>query len=113
MAKLKIEFTNLFEKELKALHKKYPSLIEDLRILNISLLKDPAQGSPLGNNCYKIRLKISSKNKGKSSGARVITCVKLIKDTIFLISIYDKSERQNITSKELTVILKQAGLSRL
>ena len=111
MAKLKIEFTHLFEKELKALNKKYPFIIEDLWILNISLMKDPDKGEPLGKDCYKIRLKISSKVKGKSSGPRIIICVKLIKDTIFLISIYDKSERQNITSKELIVILKQAGLS--
>lgn len=111
MAKLKIEFTQLFEKELKTLHKKYPSLISDLWILNDSLLKDPTQGISLGKDCYKIRLKISSKGRGKSSGARIITCVKLVKDTVFLISIYDKSERQNITGKELSTILKQAGLS--
>ncbi|MFC0776338.1 type II toxin-antitoxin system RelE/ParE family toxin [Terrimonas alba] len=57
-----------------------------------------------------MRVKVASKNKGKSSGARIITCVKLVKDTIFLISIYDKSERQNITRNELAIILKQAGL---
>lgn len=30
-------------------------------------------GTPLKNNCYKIRLAIASKHKGKSGGARVIT----------------------------------------
>ena len=87
MARLKIESTQLFEKELKALYKKYPSIVEDLRVLNISLLKDPTQGVSLGKDCYKIRLGISSKSKGKSGGARIITCVKLVKNNIFLISI--------------------------
>jgi len=30
-------------------------------------------GTPLGNDVYKIRLAIASKNKGKSGGARVIS----------------------------------------
>lgn len=41
-------------------------------------------GIPLGKNCYKIRLKISSKNSGKSGGARIITHVFLEGDTVTL-----------------------------
>ncbi|MDX1919215.1 MAG: hypothetical protein SFU25_00605 [Candidatus Caenarcaniphilales bacterium] len=37
------------------------------------LEKVPNLGTFLGNNCYKIRLSIKSKSKGKSGGARVIT----------------------------------------
>lgn len=65
------------------------------------------QGTPLGDNCYKIRISISSKGKGKSGGARVITHI-VVKDlTVFLLTIYDKSEKENITDKELQELLSQ------
>ncbi|MBS1496454.1 MAG: type II toxin-antitoxin system RelE/ParE family toxin, partial [Bacteroidetes bacterium] len=60
----------------------------------------------LGNNCYKIRLAIASKGKGKSGGARVITNFVIAEETVFLISIYDKSEKENLTDKELNELLK-------
>jgi hypothetical protein len=64
-----------FDKQFKRLAKKYPSLKQELIEL-ISVLKDgPSAGFALGNDCYKIRLAIASKGKGKSGGARVITYV--------------------------------------
>jgi mRNA-degrading endonuclease RelE of RelBE toxin-antitoxin system len=62
-----------FEKELKRLAKKYPSLKGEFGELIQSLKHNPEQGTPLGNHCFKIRLSIASKGKGKSGGARVIT----------------------------------------
>ena len=90
-----------FSRELKRLSKKYSSLKSDFSKLLISLEADPAMGQPLGNNCFKIRMAISSKNKGKSGGARVITYVKIVYEVIYLLSIYDKSETDTITDKEL------------
>jgi hypothetical protein len=58
-------------------------------------------GIPLGKNFYKIRQAISSKGKGKSGGAGVLTCIKVIETTVYLAAIYDKSEKENITEKEL------------
>jgi len=58
----------------------------------------------------KIRLAIASKRKGKSGGARVITCV-LIEDTeVHLLTIYDKSEKEDISDKELKTLRNQVGL---
>lgn len=54
-------------------------------------------------------MKISSKNTGKSGGARVITYVKIQLQRITLLDIYDKSEKENITDVELTALLKKAG----
>ncbi|HEX3386914.1 MAG TPA: type II toxin-antitoxin system RelE/ParE family toxin [Mucilaginibacter sp.] len=90
-----------FSRELKKLAKKYSSLKSDLSQLLVSLEQDPTLGQPLGNNCYKIRMAISSKNKGKSGGARVITYVKIVDEMIYLLSIYDKSETDIITDREL------------
>ena len=88
-----------FEKELKQLTKKYPSVKNDIIHLAAKLLKEPKMGTALGNDCYKIRMAITSKGKGKSGGARVITFVQIIETTIFLLSIYDKADAANISDK--------------
>ena len=62
-----------FDRQVKKLAKKYPSLKGELLELIESLETNPAQGSFTGKNCYKVRLAIASKGKGKSAGARVIT----------------------------------------
>ena len=102
----KIITSSSFDKELKSLVKKYPSLKEEYKTLFQSLENDAIQGIAIGNNCYKIRLAIRSKNTGKSGGARVITHVKVIKQTVYLISIYDKSEQSAISDKEITERIK-------
>ena len=95
-----------FKRDAKKLLKKYPSLSGEISDLVFDLETHPTQGTPLGNNCYKIRLAIASKGKGKSGGARVITCVKVIATTVYLLTIYDKSEKAGITIKELQQIMK-------
>ena len=100
----KISSIPLFDKQAKRLAKKYPSLKNDLALLLESLERDPKQGDALGNNFYKIRLAIASKGKGKSGGARVITYVKVIGSTIFLMSIYDKGDKSTISETELQQI---------
>jgi len=106
-----VRITANFKKEAKPLLKRYPSLKKDLAELEKDLISKPSLGTSLGNNVYKIRLKISSKGKGKSGGARVISYLEteLIanlqiddQETIInLISIYDKSETAIITDKEI------------
>lgn len=95
-----------FDKQIKRLAKKYPSLKKEFATLLVSLEQNPQQGTSLGHNCYKIRLAIASKGKGKSGGARVITNILISEETVFLISIYDKSETLNLTDKELSELLK-------
>ena len=102
--------TDFFDKELKKLSKKYPSVKNDYKTLVDSLKEDPKQGQPLGKDCYKIRIAITSKGKGKSGGSRVISCVKFVVGSVFLLSIYDKGDKENISDKELDNLLKMAGL---
>ena len=54
--------TDTFKKEAKRLIKKYPSLRNELAELGKVLEKEPIHGIPLGNDTYKIRLAIASKN---------------------------------------------------
>ncbi|MBN3583723.1 type II toxin-antitoxin system RelE/ParE family toxin [Algoriphagus aestuarii] len=99
-----------FRKELKKLAKKYPSLKEDFSILIQELQENPFQGTPLGKNCFKIRMAISSKGKGKSGGSRIITFVKITETTVYLLSIYDKSDKETIKDSELKELLNQINL---
>ena len=107
---MKIESVREFRKEFKELSKKYRSLPADLRELLAELSENPFLGSPLGRNCYKIRLKISSKNTGKSGGGRIITHVLVKGKIIKLLSIYDKSEQEDIEDAEIIRRLKGLDL---
>lgn len=71
---------------------------------------NPKQGTHLGKDCYKICIAIKSKGKGKSGGGRVISCVKVTAESVYLIAIYDKSEMETISDKELDFLLNLAGL---
>jgi hypothetical protein len=102
--------TTGFKKHAKSIGKKHHSLKSDLESLIDSLEQKPLQGEPLGKDCYKIRMAISSKGKGKSGGSRVITCVKIVDQDVYLLTIYDKSDKENISDKELDELLKIAGL---
>lgn len=96
-----------FKKEAKKLIKKYPSLRSELALLGESLSQNPNQGTPLGNQVYKIRLAIASKGVGKSGGARVISFVHIVGDRVVLLSIYDKSDKATISDKEVKAILRK------
>lgn len=97
--------THRFEKELKRLVKKFSSLKSEFGELIAELSDNPESGIYLGNNCYKIRLRIGSKGKGKRSGARVITYLYIQTETIYLLTIYDKSEKSNLKPSELKKII--------
>jgi len=93
-----------FEKEVKKLKKKFPSLKQEILNLVIELEENPKKGTPIGKGFYKIRLAIGSKGKGKRGGARVITYIKIIDETVYLVSIYDKSVKSDIGGDELNAL---------
>ncbi len=100
-----VKTLGVFEKQAKKLIKKYPSLRIELFALIEKLKVDPIQGTAIGKNCYKIRISITSKGKGKSGGARIITHIVISDSTIYLLNIYDKSIKDTISDKELMEIL--------
>lgn len=108
-----ITYSSRFYKELKRLAKKYHSIKQDYADLLESLETNPTQGADLGNGIRKVRMAIASKGKGKSGGARVITYTMLIATTeteIKLLTIYDKSEKANITDTEIQELRKANGI---
>ncbi|MDR3286370.1 MAG: type II toxin-antitoxin system RelE/ParE family toxin [Prevotellaceae bacterium] len=100
-----VELTPIFKKEAKRLIKKYISLKLELESLFDKISETPALGIPLGNNIFKIRLSIASKRKGKSGGARIITYVLVSNETVYLLSIYDKSDQDDISDKKLQELI--------
>ena len=98
--KYKLKFQRTFEKEAKRLGKRYVSMKTDIASLSEELLVNPRLGTDLGGGLRKIRMAITSKGKGKSGGARVIsfTVVVAVEESeINLLYIYDKAERSSIS----------------
>lgn len=102
----KIELSVNFEKEAKRLTKKYPSLKTEFKQLFAELEENPTLGIALGDDIYKIRLAIASKNKGKSGGARVLSFLKVTETTVLLFSIYNKGEINHLTKEQMLELLK-------
>ena len=99
-----------FTKELKRISKKHRGILSDIASLSAKLKKDPVHGTYLGQDVYKIRLAISGTNSGKSGGARIITCVVLVREIVFLTEIYLKSEHDTVDVDKVIQHLKDDGL---
>ena len=108
--KYQIDTGPTFSREFKQLAKKYHSLKSEVARLAQELAENPTLGESLGKNCYKIRLAIKSKGKGKRGGARVITCVISVEERVVLLSMYDKAEQDTISDDELVELLNAADL---
>ena len=104
----KIVIADSFRRPGKRLGKKFASFKADFASFLDELAANPQSGEPLGRDCYKVRLAIAA--KGKSGGARVMTCVKVVGETVFLLTIYDKSEQDSISDTERDELLRENGL---
>ena len=104
-----VKTISVFDRQAKRLVKKFPSLKEELQTLISELKEDPTKGKRIGHNCQKVRLAIISKGKGKSGGARVIIHVVYKDGTAYLLTIYDKSEQEDITDSEIKYLLSFIG----
>jgi len=102
--------TRKFEKELKRLTKKFPSLKQEFAELIAELEVNPECGTFIGNGCYKIRISIASKNKGKRGGARVVSHFFIHTKSVYLLTIYDKAEQEKLTESELKEMIDSLNL---
>jgi mRNA-degrading endonuclease RelE of RelBE toxin-antitoxin system len=96
-----------FERALKKLSKKYPSLKSDYLAFLSELEQNPLMGDEIFPNCRKARIAIKSKDKGKSDGGRIIFYFEIIKDRIILLFVYDKSEMENVQTAFIEQILQK------
>ena len=104
-----IGYHSEFAKQLKTLAKKYHSLRSDYQKFLGDLEQNPYMGTDLGNGVRKVRMAITSKGKGKSGGARVITYVVQAIDQrhilVTLLTIYDKNEIENVSDRYIKSLL--------
>ena len=112
--KVDVIVTENFKKSAKKLLKKYSSLKFELLELEKQLIANPKIGAPPGNDCFKIRLAVKSKGKGKSGGVRIITHLIInfeIDDAdvtkVYLVYIYDKSEFESVSQKDISKMIKE------
>ena len=114
--KVSFDYLDEFERGAKALRKRYPSFESDYDIFLNELEKNPYGGESLGHHTYKNRMAIASKGKGKSGGARVITYnlqqVNNEEVLITLMSIYDKSDMENVSDAYLRSLVQQMEESK-
>ncbi len=102
-----------FEKAFKSLAKRHRSLKKDILEFTENLKKDPFQGDELTPGLRKIRMAITSKGKGKSGGARVITYTVLALEdqgVVYLLDLYDKSDYSSVDVSVLRKRIDDLGL---
>lgn len=104
---MKVRMSEDFRAAYKRLKKRHKSLEQDFEQLLASLLQNPMQGVELDGGARKVRLAITSKGRGKSGGARVIIRLRIVRDELQLLYIYDKSDFENISDAYLRDVLKR------
>ncbi|MGB5791465.1 type II toxin-antitoxin system RelE/ParE family toxin [Poseidonibacter sp.] len=101
-----IEYSDSFLKEAKKLSKKFKLLKSDLKQAVDEIENKNDFGVYLGFDLFKKRVKNSSIPTGKSGGFRVII-YKQVENKMILISIYSKTEKENLSDSELSDIIKE------
>jgi mRNA-degrading endonuclease RelE of RelBE toxin-antitoxin system len=106
---ISVKFTDEFEEKTYRLSKKYRSIRKDLEPIIAQLEEKVVLGDRLagfGSNLYvyKVRVKNSDIQKGKSAGYRIIYLLESER-SILLLTIYSKSEQEDITVNQIQSIL--------
>jgi len=79
---------------------------EDLRLLEIEIMKRPDKNPVLQGTGGLRKARIALENKGKSGGARVCYVDFIFAETIYLITVYGKKEKDNLSKEERNNIKK-------
>ena len=95
--KFKVLAVPPFNRQFKRLAKRYASFKKDISELIESLAQNPRQVTPIGSDCYKVRLAITSKGKGQAGGARVITYLHTPRYTVYLLSMINLIRQTSLT----------------
>jgi mRNA-degrading endonuclease RelE of RelBE toxin-antitoxin system len=104
--KVKLEYTAEFKRNIRQLAKKYRKIKTDLQELlqQLSIGDKPGDQIPdVVYEVFKVRVKNSDSAKGKRGGYRVIYQCK--DDVVILITIYSKSEQEDISPQEIQTII--------
>ncbi len=106
MPNFNVEYTSEFKRNLRQLAKKYRRIKTDLQELLDELAKGNKPGDQIKGVVYEVfkaRVRNTDSARGKSGGYRVIYQCK--DEQIILITIYSKSEQQDIEPFEIQQII--------
>jgi mRNA-degrading endonuclease RelE of RelBE toxin-antitoxin system len=112
MARIRIEFTDAFEDELSRLDDKYPGAEAEVATLVDQLANGELPGDLIpnvGSTVYKVRLANRAARRGKRGGFRVIYYVR-VREHIYMLTIYSKTKREDVTAAEIRALIKRIGL---
>jgi len=101
-----------FTSKVKKLAKKYKNIKSDLQELRKELSMNANAGIPIAYNCYKMRLANSSIPTGKSGGFRIVYYFVDANNRIYLMTIYSKTQKENLSDSELAELLKINDLDK-
>lgn len=111
---MKITYTKEFLRAAKSLKKKFPKIDSDLSFANEQLKFGKISGDLMqgfsGYGIYKLRVRNSSSNSGKSGGFRVVYYLESSEKMIYMLTIYSKTEQENVACSEILEILQQENL---
>ncbi len=99
-----------FDRAVKRLAKKYRHVKHDLRDLVDALTENPFAGDAIpgfAHEVWKIRLASSDMRSGKRSGYRVIYAVNQESEVCYLLFMYAKPERGDVTAREIEALLAE------
>ncbi|MDQ2097844.1 MULTISPECIES: type II toxin-antitoxin system RelE/ParE family toxin [Microcoleaceae] len=104
---IQVEAAPTFTRNLRNLAKKYRSIRNDIQPVIEQLEQGELPGdriSGIGYDVFKVRVRNSDIQKGKSGGYRLIYYVKT-ENGIILLTVYTKSAQADIPADELTGII--------
>jgi mRNA-degrading endonuclease RelE of RelBE toxin-antitoxin system len=107
---VQVTFSAQFGRDVRRLGKRYRSIRLDIQPLIQQLESGELPGDQIPDmeyTVFKVRIKNSSIQKGKSGGYRVIYYLKT-HDQILLVTMYSKSDQSDITAAEIREILTRA-----
>jgi len=106
---IQVEASPTFNRNLRALAKKYRSIQNDIQPIIEQLEQGELPGDQIpgvGYAVFKLRVRNSDIPKGKSSGYRLIYYVKTATG-IILLTVYIKSEQVDIAAKDVQSIIAE------
>ncbi|MBE9050530.1 type II toxin-antitoxin system RelE/ParE family toxin [Nostocales cyanobacterium LEGE 11386] len=106
---IQVEASPTFKRNLRALAKKYRSIRNDIQPVIEQLQQGELPGDQIpgvGYAIFKLRVRNSNTQKGKSGGYRLIYYVKTATG-IILLTVYTKSEQVDIAAKDIQSIIAE------
>jgi len=108
MNERRVLFSRQFTREFKRLQKRYRRIGDDIRPLIDQLRQGETPGDQIpdvGFPAYKVRVQNRDMRSGKRGGYRAIYYLRM-GDTVYLVTIYSKRDRDNISADEIRDLIK-------